>query len=200
MSGAKPTKARMGRPGYDIDTLLPKAAQVFTVRGYDGTSMDLLARELGITKSAIYHHVESKDALLELALNRALDGLEAVIIEVKALDTPARHRLERLVHDSVEVLVDRLPYVTLLLRARGNTSVERRALARRKAFDTYAASLVTEAMAAGDLRADTDPTVVARLLFGLVNSLTEWYRPRPGDTGESIATTLSALAFHGLTR
>jgi AcrR family transcriptional regulator len=197
VSAAAP-KPRIGRPGYDIETLLPIAAEVFTVRGYDGTSMDVLAAKLGISKSAIYHHVDSKDALLELALNRALDGLDAVADRIRLRDAPAIERLEQLVHDSVEVLIDRLPYVTLLLRARGNTVVERRALARRKQFDHFVASLVTEAIVAGDLRADADPTVTARLIFGLVNSLTEWYRPRKGDTGSTLATAICALAFQGL--
>ena len=38
-----------------------------------------LARELGLTKSAIYHHVPSKEHLLAEALDEALDGLTAAI-------------------------------------------------------------------------------------------------------------------------
>ena len=75
------------------------------------------------------------------------------------------------------VLVERLPYVTLLLRVRGNTDVERAALARRRAFDALVASLVEEAERDGDIRADIDPKLAARLLFGTVNSIVEWYRP-----------------------
>jgi hypothetical protein len=29
----------------------------------------------------------------------------------------------------------------------------------------------------GDIRADIDPKLAARLLFGTVNSIVEWYRP-----------------------
>ena len=75
------------------------------------------------------------------------------------------------------MLAERLPYVTLLLRVRGNTEVERAALDRRRAFDALVASLVEEAERAGDIRADIDPKLAARLLFGTVNSIVEWYRP-----------------------
>ena len=95
---------------------------------------------------------------------------------------------------SVEVLQDRLPYVTLLLRVRGNTDVERSALTRRRQFDRYVAGLVRQAEADGDVRPDVDPAITARLLFGMVNSLTEWYRP--AHTG--LADAVCAIAFDGL--
>jgi len=190
---------RRGRPGYDLESLLAVAVTVFNERGYDGTSMEDLSRRLGISKSSIYYHVDSKEDLLALALDRALDGLFRVADEVRAGPDPAIVRLERLVRGSVDVLADRLPYVTLLLRARGNTSTERTALARRREFDQIVADLVAEAERDGDIRPDVDPAITARLLFGLVNSLVEWYRP---DRGASSATELAdavcAVAFGGL--
>ena len=41
---------------------------------------------------------------------------------------------------------------------------------------------------------------MSRLLFGMVNSTVEWLRPRPGETGEDVATAVVTLAFHGLRR
>jgi AcrR family transcriptional regulator len=178
--------------------------EVFNQRGYDGTSMEDLSRRLGIAKSAIYHHVGSKEELLRLALDRALDGLFAAATEAEAAPEPAIDRLERLVRGSVEVLVDRLPYVTLLLRVRGNTETERSALDRRRRFDASVADLVAQAEAEGDVRRDIDPAVTARLLFGMVNSIVEWYRPadvrRPADrlAGDRLADYVCAVAFDGL--
>src|SRR5271169_5975939 len=88
---------RRGRPGYDLESLLAVAVGVFNERGYDGTSMEDLSRKLGISKSSIYYHVDSKEDLLALALDRALDGLFAVADEVKGSGGPAIERLERLV-------------------------------------------------------------------------------------------------------
>jgi AcrR family transcriptional regulator len=192
------TPARRGRPGYDLESLLRVAVGVFNDRGYDGTSMEDLAGALGITKSAIYHHVPSKTELLRLAVNRALDGLFAVTVEPGCQAGPAVDRLEYLIRRSVQVLVERLPFVTLLLRVRGNTEVERAALARRREFDHFVTDLVNQALAEGDLRPDTEAAVTGRLLFGMVNSLTEWYRPTGGPADERIADTVATIAFHGL--
>ena len=188
------TVARRGRPGYDLDTLLAIAVEVFNERGYDGTSMEDLSRRLGISKSAIYHHVSSKDELLRLALDRSLDELFSVLADTRRLDVPAIAKLEHLVRGSVAVLQRELPYVTLLLRVRGNTAVERAALNRRRQFDRYAAGLVRQAEADGDVRPDVDPAVTARLLFGMVNSLVEWYRPAHSDLADAVC----AIAFDGL--
>jgi AcrR family transcriptional regulator len=192
-----------GRPGYDLESLLTVAVAVFNERGYDGTSMEILARRLGITKSSIYHHVDSKDDLLRLALDRALDGLSEAAAEAGDATRPAIERLERLVERSVGVLIDRLPYVTLLLRVRGNTEVERNALERRRQFDRIVAGLVKQAEADGDVRADVDPAVTARLLFGMVNSIVEWYRPGARDAGAKdssrhLARAVTTVAFDGL--
>jgi len=189
---------RRGRPGYDRESLLRVAVEVFNDRGYDGTSMEDLANRLGITKSAIYHHVPSKTELLRLAVNRALDGLFAVVAEPGCRTGPATARLEHLVRRSVEVLVTELPFVTLLLRVRGNTDVERSALARRREFDLIVTDLARQAIAEGGIRPDVDAAITARLLFGMVNSLIEWYRPDRGHDVREIADAVVAVAFHGL--
>lgn len=199
MTTAPPARpAKRGRPGYDLESLLAVAVRLFNERGYDGTSMEDLSRKLGISKSAIYHHVPSKQELLRLAVDRALDGLFATAEEARTMPGSALERLEHLVRGSVLVLVERLPFVTLLLRVRGNTKVERAALARRREFDQLVTELVAEAVADGDLRPDLDPATTSRLLFGMVNSLIEWYRPRGSSGGAEIADAVVAVAFDGL--
>jgi len=192
--------ARRGRPGHSLDSLLEVAVLVFNERGYDATSMDELATRLGVTKSAIYHHVPSKVELLRLALDRALDALFAVTEEPRATTGPAIERLEHVVRGSVRVLTEELPFVTLLLRVRGNSPVELAALQRRREFDRIVTDLVRGAEDEGDVRPDVDPAVTSRLLFGTVNSLTEWYRPDGGLSADDLADALVATAFDGLRR
>jgi AcrR family transcriptional regulator len=190
--------ARRGRPGHSLESLLAVAVAVFNERGYEATSMDELALRAGITKSAIYHHVPGKEELLRLAMDRALDGLFAVTREPEATTGPAIGRLEHVVRGSVRVLTAELPFVTLLLRVRGNTDVERAALERRREFDRIVSDLVRAAEREGSVRPDVDPAVIGRLLFGTVNSLTEWYRPGGPLTADDLANALVATTFDGL--
>jgi AcrR family transcriptional regulator len=188
-----------GRPGYDQATVLRRAIELFNRKGYEGTSMGDLAEELGFSKSAIYHHVPGKTYLLALALDEALDELTAVIRA--ALDESggtAYERLRRVVRQSVEVLVAHQPAVTLLLRVRGNSEVELAALQRRRWIDARLAELVRAAAAEGALRGDVPPELVSRLLFGMVNSLVEWYRPGGEVSASALSDAITAIAFDGL--
>ena len=197
---APPTPARRGRPGYDQETVLRRAIDVFNRQGYDATSIGDLARELGLTKSAIYHHVPSKEALLAAALDEALDGLSRAIDAAvnEAAGTSAYDRLRTAVRQSVEILGDHLPAVTLLLRVRGNSEVELAALKRRRVLDDKLAGLVQAAVDEGTLRGDIPPELISRLLFGMVNSLVEWYRPDGSVPVQEISAAIVDLAFDGL--
>ena len=114
----------------------------FITRGYDATSMEDLSRAAGITKSSFYHHFASKEALLRAALDRSLAGLFALLEEPGATTGTPLARLRHIVRGQVAVLQRDLPYVTLLLRVRGNTESERWALERRREFDARIAALV----------------------------------------------------------
>lgn len=171
---------------------------VFNERGYDRTSMEDLARGLGLSKSSIYHHVSGKEELLDLAVSRALDALFAVLDANDDPRTTATAQLKGIVRGSIDVLAAELPYVTLLLRIRGNSEVELRALERRRAFDHRVAELVARAAAEGGVRDDIDPHLASRLLFGTVNSLVEWYRPEGGLSAKALADAVAAVLFDGL--
>jgi AcrR family transcriptional regulator len=185
---------------YDAGSLLDVAVRVFTERGYDGTSMEHLAKAAGITKSSFYHHVPGKEELLRRSLDRALDGLFGVLDEPAAREGRAIERLEHVIRGSIRVLVDELPHVTLLLRVRGNTAVERRALERRREFDHVVTKLVLQAEEEGDLRGSVDEGLTARLIFGMINSIIEWYRPRRGLPSERLADAVVDLVLDGLRR
>jgi AcrR family transcriptional regulator len=169
----------------------------FIARGYDATSMEDLSRAAGITKSSFYHHFAGKEALLRAALELALSRLFAILDEPGATGGTPVERLRHIVRGQVEVLTEDLPYVTLLLRVRGNTETERWALEQRRAFDAHVAAIVREAVEQGEVRAEVDPALAARLLSGLVNSVVEWFRP--GWPGAALLPDdVARAAFEGI--
>ena len=134
---------------------------------------------------------------LRAALERVLTGLFAILDEAGAREGPPVERLRHIVRGQVAVLLAELPYVTLLLRVRGNTDTERWALEQRRAFDGRVAALVREAVDRGDLRPGLDPALAARLLSGLVNSVAEWYRPGRPDAA-TLPDDVARAAFEGI--
>lgn len=112
----------------------------------------------------------------------------------------AYERLQATVEAAVRILADHLPAVTLLLRVRGNSPLEQSALERRRQIDDRLTTIVREAIEAGELRTEIDPEVVSRLVFGLVNSLVDWYRPSGPLPPSVLAGAVSTALFQGLAR
>jgi AcrR family transcriptional regulator len=205
MRGGMPQEGRVGRPSakqrkpYNLDALLDIAVRVFLERGYDGSSLDQVAHAAGITKASIYYHARGKEELLLRGVGRAFDALFAVLEEKPAQTGAAAERLRHVVRRTIEITVAMTPEVALLLRVRGNTRAERRILERRRSFDRQMAEMFAQAQREGGLRGDVDPRLATRLLFGMLNSITEWYR-REGALGASgIADAVFKIAFEGLT-
>lgn len=188
------------RRPYDIDSLTDVALRVFAERGFDGSSMDDVARAAGITKAAIYHHVSGKEALLERGLHRALEALFAVLAEPGATRGRAIDRLRHIVRRVVEVAIAVLPELTVLVRIRGNAKAERDAIERRRAFDAHVTAIVREAQAQGEFDPDFDAALVVRLTFGMTNSIVEWYRARGRFTSTEIADAVVRMLFDGYAR
>ena len=195
---AAPLPARRGRPGYDRAQVLSVAVQLFNEQGYDATSVADLAARLGLTKSALYHHFDSREQLLELALDSALSALEGILEEPGARNGTALDRLRLVIRGAVGVLIDHLPSVTLLLRVRGNSEVEIAAMERRRVFDHHVTELVEAAQAEGGIRKDIDARVVTRLIFGMINSIVEWYRPGRGVDRDELAHDVLAVTLDGI--
>lgn len=189
--------ARQRKP-YSADTILDVAVRVFRERGYEGSSLEQIARAAGITKASIYYHVRSKEELLARGVGRALDSLFAVLDEPAARRGPAVERLRHLIRRTIEITVERLPEVALLIRVRGNTRVERRVLERRREFDRIVSETMIGAQREGGLRADIDPRLATRLIFGMLNSITEWYRPEGELGAAALAEAVNRIAFEGL--
>lgn len=186
------------RRPYDIDSLTDVAVRVFAERGYDGSSMDDVARAAGITKASIYHHVPGKEALLARCLDRALDALWAIFEEPGANRGDAASRVHFVVRRVAEVTFGLLPELSVLFTIRGNTPTEQRALERRRSFDRAVADVVREAQAAGKLRPDVDPAVATRLIFGMSNSAAQWFQPSGRLSAGELGATIATLAFEGL--
>ncbi|WP_313549411.1 TetR/AcrR family transcriptional regulator [Corynebacterium sp.] len=189
-----------GRPGYSRDDVIDAAVREFNQRGYEATSMGHVASVLGISKSALYHHISSKEEILDLAVTRAQDSLDAVVDEAIASDVSAGEKIRSLIHGAIAVLCNDQEAVTLLLRLRGNSELEKRALQRRREFTRRVIPLIDAAQASGEVRSDLDTGVLTRLMFGTVNSVIEWYEPGGRLSPDEIARHAVVLLFGGAAR
>lgn len=182
----------------DLPSLLRAALEVFGRHGFDAASMGDVAEHLGVTRGAVYYYVPSKGELLRLALEPALTALEVIPHQRGARLGTAFDRLLFVLREMVMVLTNHAPAVAVLSSLRGNLSVERGAMSRRRAVEQEIINLVSLAIDDGALRAGVDPDTAGRLLIGTLNSITDWYSQRGPITPSQLAEDIISLTFTGL--
>jgi AcrR family transcriptional regulator len=97
------------------DRVVDAAVAAFGSRGYDATSLDALAGDLGVRKQTILYYCPSKEALLDAAIDRAAAELSAVLEEALDRAGTGWSRVEAVVR-SVFRLAARRPELLGFLR------------------------------------------------------------------------------------
>jgi TetR/AcrR family transcriptional regulator, cholesterol catabolism regulator len=176
-------------------------AQLFRDRGFDATSVSDIARALGLTKAGLYHHFESKEALLFEIMMFGLDKVrDEVIVPVRAVRDP-EERLRQLIVRHARITTRGQGAVAHLgdeirsLPPQARKQIEHR---MRVYFDLVRDTL-GELHSAGRLR-DVDRTVAAFSLIGMILWLPRWFRQDGGLTQEQIADQVAAIALGGVVR
>jgi AcrR family transcriptional regulator len=87
---------RAGRPTLEQAAQLDQdiresALRLFLERGYEGTSVDAIARDAGTTKASLYARFESKEAIFVSVLEQAISNMDLPVTE---LDSPDLDDLE----------------------------------------------------------------------------------------------------------
>jgi TetR/AcrR family transcriptional regulator, cholesterol catabolism regulator len=174
-------------------------AQLFRDRGFDATSVSDIARALGLTKAGLYHHFDSKEALLFEIMMFGLDKVrDEVILPVRAIGDP-EERLRQLItrharittrgHGAVAHLQDEIR----ALPPPSRKQVEHR---MRVYFDLVRGTL-DELHAAGRL-CEVDRTVATFSLIGMILWLPRWFRQDGRLTQDHVAENIANLALGGL--
>jgi AcrR family transcriptional regulator len=177
------------------------AAQMFRDRGFDATSVSDIARALGLTKAGLYHHFESKEALLFEIMMFGLDKVrDEVIVPVRAIGDP-EERLRQLILRHARITTRGQGAVAHLgdeiraLPPQARKQIETR---MRVYFDLIRDTL-GELHAGGRLR-QVDRTVATFSLIGMILWLPRWFRLDGRLTQEEVADSIANLALGGLLR
>lgn len=163
-----------------VDRILAAGARLFADRGYYNTSMDEVASVVGILKGSLYHHVPSKEQILDLILDRMVFDLVSRTEEVGRQDASAEVRFENM----VRILVQNVGafreanaiYTTERIRLPANIRKKYRKLLRghRHLFESVVRQLVDERSDSPNI----DLSLAVTSIISLTSMMSVWYRPR----------------------
>jgi AcrR family transcriptional regulator len=183
-----------------LDDIVSAAAKVFRTKGYHAATVRDIAEEVGILKGSLYHHFESKEALLYLVVKEPIAQLYRTIAEIAAAKAPASEKLRRAISAHLEAFDRHYPHLFVYLR-------EREAVKRRfrekigfspKEYERCWQQILREGIESGEFRPDLDIQVASYGLLGMLNWLYKWYDPKGRLSVQEVAEQFTALALAGL--
>jgi AcrR family transcriptional regulator len=92
--------------------ILGTAQRLFRDLGYDATSLQMIADEMGLTKAAVYYHFPAKSDILRATMLPGTQRLETLVDEAAAI-RGRRARTEHLVNGFVDFLVQNRHYTAM---------------------------------------------------------------------------------------
>ena len=181
------------------EDILEAAAQVFRQKGFHGASMEDIARAVNLQKPSLYHHVSSKQEILLVLLNRALELLFERISAISNQPIPADEKLQQMIRAYLQILAENTDLSAVLLFE--HRSLERKQHARhvpsRDKFEALWRGVLEEGVS-NDLFSCDDPALAARAVLGIMNWTITWYHPDGPLEIHQIADQYSNLLLQGL--
>jgi AcrR family transcriptional regulator len=196
---ARRTPKRKGEPSRK--QLMTAAIDCFARLGYQGTSIDRIARDAGVTKGAVYYHFKDKEELLFEAVKDRIGGFEQQVLEdVTPRDDDVIDNLRRVVDACffhATVSNHRRFIITLMVEALDTNprlSAEFRNILRR--MRAFLARIVRRGQQRGALRTDVAPEDVAAIMAaGIIGAEVQHYQdPAELDLRRVLDTLVEQLA------
>jgi AcrR family transcriptional regulator len=194
-----PSKTRKRRRLMEQE-IFDHATRLFAERGFAGTNLQDIADAVGLTRSALYYYVKSKDELLARLV------AEVTVVAAKDIAKVARHkektpsaRLREIVDHMVRHQGEQGERFRLLLRSEADLpeSIAESYAKNRRAVLRSLSEVIEQGVASGEFRPVT-PEVAALGTLGIVNWVSWWYHPGSRFDLEAVCAELSDMAVHSL--
>ena len=176
------------------------AARVFNAKGYEGTSIQDIADELGILKGSVYYYITSKEDILYEVLEEVhRAGFESALGALKS-DAGTLEQIHSFVSTLGEFNAENRMRMAILLREVGSLSQPRRReiIRERDRYDEILRDLITEGQDAGLIAEELDAKIATLAIMGMINNIYQWYKPSGGFKPSVIGRMYGDLAIRAL--
>lgn len=189
----KPSKRRR-------QEVMDVAARIFSEKGYEATSIQEIAEEVGILKGSLYYYIETKEDLLFGVIKAAYDAALGVVRELERRDGSALELIEALVYRHAEVFAATQVQSSVFFKEFRALSDDRQKEIREAGdiYSRFLRSQIRRGQGAGEIDPGINPRLAAIGIIGMMNSMAFWYRPDGPATAEQIGSEFSRLVIGGL--
>lgn len=181
------------------EQILQTSAKMFKEKGYASTSMRDIATELGIEAASLYHHIKSKEEILETICFTMADKLITGISEVNDIYFNAEEKLRMAIKNHVQIISENIDQSATFLHEWRSLS-EPKLSAFKTLRDKYENEfkVILNDGVNEDIFDDVDQKFATLTILSTVNWINEWYNPNGKMNAEEIAKKLSDFILGGL--
>jgi TetR/AcrR family transcriptional regulator, cholesterol catabolism regulator len=181
------------------DQILATSAQIIRQKGFHAASMQDIAEAVHLQKASLYHHFSSKQEILLVLLDQALDLVTERVSSVMVQDISADEKLRQATAMYLETMATHAALASVLLFEHRSLEPEfsARHIPRRDRFEKLWRDLIVEGVKSGVFRT-SDPALSARAMLGAMNWTMTWYRPDGPLSMYQISDHISSLFLDGL--
>jgi AcrR family transcriptional regulator len=178
--------------------ILTAAADLFRQRGYRATTLDEIAKRVGVSKPTLYGYFRSKEELLAAIFHRAMSLFERDLDAIRTSGDDPVTKLRRVIRFHVGAVIAERSFLAVFFSEEANLPPRlSRAIRRRKArYDRTVRAIVEAGVRKGTLRA-ANPRLLVFAMLGMSNWLYQWYDPAGEWDADTIAAGFIALLESG---
>lgn len=174
------------------------AARIFNEKGYHATSLDEIAEEIGVTKTALYYYFKNKEQLLYECLRLTYDCGQTARLETEARGGTALERLTHLYSRFIQLLAqERGAYTTMANIRVLPQERQEELLDRRRQLDRYSRMLLSQAVSEGAIR-PIDVRITSNYFLGAVNWILRWYTEGDERSADEVSELFLDLLINGI--
>jgi AcrR family transcriptional regulator len=187
---------RRKRRGEVVDA----AARVFHARGYEATSIQDIADEVGILKGSIYYYISSKEDVLFEILDEVHRAAFTSVQDAIESGTDPLAQIGSFVATLARFNADNLERMGIFLHDFRSLSAGRREeiVRERDRYDVILRRLLSAGKDRGVVCPDIDPKLTALAVMGMINTIYHWYRPGGGLRSQYIGSVYADLAVRAV--
>ena len=187
--------------GSPREAILDVATQLFSEKGYAGTTMRDIAKAVGVLPGSLYSHIDGKETVLFEIVEGGIDRFLAAGESVAEIADPA-DRMRAAIKAHV-VVVSESPDRTLVVfhQWRFLSGPNRaRIVDKRRRYEEIFTTLMEEGVKTKAFSTQLDTKIGVRTILGALNWTAEWYSPSGAAAAEEIGDRMADTVLWGLLR
>jgi AcrR family transcriptional regulator len=188
------------KPATRLEEVLQSAANIFFAKGFHASSIEDVARDVGMLKGSLYYYIKSKDDLLFQLLLAGIEDSDAHIARQIDIAGDPVEQLERAIRAQIDYIIAKRVQFGLFLHEFDSLSGKRqhKLISVMSRYNARFVELVRRGQEQGKI-IPGESWIIVNGILGMCNWLYRWYDTENISDPEQVKTLFLQMILRGIT-